>query len=31
VNAAAARETLDQVAETWGSQYGAIIRLLENA
>jgi putative transposase len=31
VNAAAAREALDQLAETWGSRYGAIIRLWENA
>jgi len=30
-NAAAAREALDQLAETWGSRYGAIIRLWENA
>jgi putative transposase len=30
-NAAAAREALDQVAEAWGSRYGAIIRLWENA
>jgi len=31
VNAAAAREALDQLAETWGQRYGAIIRLWENA
>ena len=31
VNAAAAREALDQLAETWGQRYGAIIRLRENA
>jgi putative transposase len=31
VNAAAAREALDQLAEAWGSRYGAIIRLWENA
>ena len=29
--AAAAREALDQHAETWGQRYGAIIRLWENA
>ena len=29
--AAAAREALDQLAETWGQRYGAIIRLWENA
>jgi transposase-like protein len=31
VNAAAAREALDQLAEAWGSRYGAIIRLWEHA
>jgi transposase-like protein len=31
VNAAAARAALDQVAETWGQRYGAIVRLWENA
>ena len=31
VNAAAARDAMDQVTETWGSRYGAIIRLWENA
>ena len=31
VNAAAARDAMDQVTETWGSRYGAIIRLRENA
>jgi transposase-like protein len=31
VNAAAARAALDQLAETWASRYGAIIRLWENA
>jgi transposase-like protein len=31
VNAAAAREALDQLAETWGSRYPAIVRLWENA
>ena len=31
VNAAAAREALDQLAETWGSRYPAVIRLWENA
>jgi putative transposase len=30
-SAAAAREALDQLAETWGQRYGAIIRLWENA
>ena len=29
--ATAAREALDQLAETWGQRYGAIIRLWENA
>jgi putative transposase len=31
VNAEAARAALDQLAETWGTRYGAIIRLWENA
>ena len=31
VNAAAARAALDQLTKTWGNQYGAIIRLWENA
>jgi putative transposase len=31
VNAAAARAALDQLAETWGNRYPAIIRLWENA
>ena len=31
VNAAAARAALDELTETWGSRYGAIIRLWENA
>jgi putative transposase len=31
VNAAAARAALDQLAETWGSRYAAVIRLWENA
>ena len=31
VNAAAAREALDQLAETWGQRYPAVIRLWENA
>jgi putative transposase len=31
VNAAAARDAMDHVTETWGSRYGAIIRLWENA
>jgi putative transposase len=31
VNAAAARAALDQVAETWGQRYGAIVRLWESA
>src|SRR6476660_7924850 len=31
VNADAARAALDQLAETWGARYGAIIRLWENA
>ncbi len=31
VNAAAARAALDQLAETWGTRYAAIIRLWENA
>src|SRR6266550_3143132 len=31
VNAAAARAALDELAETWGARYGAIIRLWENA
>ncbi len=31
VNAAAAREALDQLAETWGSRYPAIVRLWQNA
>jgi putative transposase len=31
VNAAAARAALDQVAETWGQRYGAIVRLRESA
>lgn len=31
VNAEAARAALDQLAETWGQKYGAIIRLWENA
>ncbi len=31
VNAEAARAALDQLAETWGQRYGAIIRLWENA
>ena len=31
VNADAARAALDQLAETWGTRYGAIIRLWENA
>lgn len=31
VNAEAARAALDGLAETWGQQYGAIIRLWENA
>ena len=31
VNAAAAREALDQLTETWGSRYPAVIRLWENA
>jgi len=30
-SAAAARESLDQLAESWGQRYGAIIRLWENA
>jgi transposase-like protein len=30
-SATAAREALDQLAETWGQRYGAIIRLWENA
>ena len=31
VNAAAARAALDELAATWGTRYGAIIRLWENA
>ena len=31
VNAAAARAALDDLAETWGTRYGAIIRLWQNA
>jgi putative transposase len=31
VNAAAARAALDELAEKWGRQYGAVIRLWENA
>jgi hypothetical protein len=31
VNAAAAREAFDQLAETWGQRYPAIIRLWDNA
>ena len=31
VNAAAARAALDELAEKWGKQYGAVIRLWENA
>jgi putative transposase len=31
VNAAAARAALDQLTETWGQRYGAIVRLWENA
>ena len=31
VNAAAARDALDELTETWGTRYGAIIRLWENA
>jgi transposase-like protein len=31
VNAAAARAALDELAEKWGSRYGAVIRLWENA
>ena len=31
MNAAAAREALDQLTETWGSRYPAVIRLWENA
>jgi len=31
VNAVAARAALDDLAETWGQRYGAIIRLWENA
>jgi putative transposase len=31
VNAAAARAALDQLTETWGGRYGAIVRLWENA
>ncbi|SRR6266568_4080764 len=31
INANAARAALDQLARTWGSRYGAIIRLWENA
>ena len=31
VNAAAARAALDELTGTWGKQYGAIIRLWENA
>ena len=31
VNADAARAALDQLTETWGTRYGAIIRLWENA
>ena len=31
VNAAAARAALDELTENWGSRYGAIIRLWENA
>src|SRR5436305_81738 len=31
VNAEAARAALGQLAETWGTRYGAIIRLWENA
>ena len=31
VNAAAARAALDDLAVTWGKQYGAVIRLWENA
>lgn len=31
VNAGAARAALDQLAETWGSRYPAIVRLWENA
>ena len=30
VNAEAARAALGQLAETWGTRYGAIIRLWEN-
>jgi putative transposase len=31
VNAAAAREAFDQLAEKWGQRYGAIVRLWDNA
>jgi putative transposase len=31
VNAEAARAALDELAEKWGKQYGAVIRLWENA
>jgi putative transposase len=31
VNAAAARAALDELAERWGSRYGAVIRLWQNA
>jgi putative transposase len=31
VNAAAARAALDELADKWGSRYGAVIRLWENA
>jgi transposase-like protein len=31
VNAAAARAALDELAEKWGRQYAAVIRLWENA
>ena len=30
-SSSAARDAMDQVTETWGSRYGAIIRLWENA
>jgi putative transposase len=31
VNAAAARSALDELTQTWGARYGAIVRLWENA
>jgi putative transposase len=31
INAAAAREAFDQLAETWGKRYPAIVRLWDNA